>query len=114
MPGGVFANYVVMIPAGFGDLFCSGHVWLPDGRLFVAGGNTMYPVNGVGHFEGSTVAGIWDPRFVNVAPNHGWTWLPAMTEKRWYPTVTLFIDTSGNPRVMVSGGLTGTANMPRG
>jgi len=114
LPGlpGSFVNYEVLLDPGSGDLFCSGHVWLPDGRLFVAGGNTMYPVQGVGHFEGSRFAGIWNPAFVGNAPNHGWTFLALMTRKRWYPTVTLIIDTLGRPRVMVSGGVESTANEP--
>jgi hypothetical protein len=63
-PTGSFANYVVMIPPGYGDMFCSGHVWLPDGRLFVAGGNSRYPSAAANYFEGSTFVGIWDPQQV--------------------------------------------------
>ncbi len=103
-------NYVVNIPAGFGDLFCSGHVWMPDGRLFVAGGNTLYPDQNHSppwwnNFLGSKFAGIWDPTLVGSA-NYGWTFLQPMQLARWYPTVTLL----GNNQIMVSGGVEDTNN----
>ncbi len=105
---GVFDNYVVQVPAGWGDLFCAGQCWLPDGKLFVAGGNSRYtPV-----YDGSQLAAIWDPAFAALPPLHGWNFLSGqpMNKKRWYPTVTLFLDTSRQPRVMVAGGIESTAN----
>ena len=57
------------------DLFCSGHAFLADGRLFVAGGHMD---NGVGLPNAS----IYDP-FTNL-----WTSTPNMNAGRWYPTVT--------------------------
>jgi hypothetical protein len=111
-------NYVITMPSSVqgspvdGDLFCAGHTWLPDGRLFVAGGNSRYgiqPVIGAvpgwgtpipSGFLGSRFAGIWDPTAPRVAPDYGWTWLPPMKERRWYPTCTLL----GDGRVMVAGG----------
>jgi hypothetical protein len=99
-----FANYEITIPlvSGefLGDLFCAGHVWLPNGKLFVAGGNRQYQVGGAGVYEGSKLAAIWDPAQVNVPPLHGWTFLPNMSTRRWYPTCTLL----GNNTVVVSGG----------
>lgn len=114
---GVFTNYVINMPAGYGDLFCSGHCWLPDGRLFVAGGNTLYPYAPpppptpplvAPHFEGSRFVGFWNPAHFNTPPHYGWdfslltTFTPprAMNKRRWYPTVTLISD----HLVMVSGG----------
>lgn len=92
---GVFANYVLTMPPNLGDLFCSGHVWLPDGRLFVAGGNTRYGTTST-HYEGSEVAAIWDPTAPRTAlSNYGWSFLPNMRLKRWYPTVTLIVDHAG-------------------
>jgi len=34
-----FKNYTIQFPNGEGDLFCSGHAWMPDGTLMVAGGS---------------------------------------------------------------------------
>jgi galactose oxidase len=84
-----------MVPAGLGDLFCSGHTWLPDGRLFVAGGNAQYSPT----YRGSRLAYIWDPNLLASA-NQGWIRLPDLQIPRWYPTVTL----TGDGKVMVSGG----------
>jgi hypothetical protein len=61
------------------NLFCSGHAFLPDGRLLVAGG----------HFEDSVglrQATIYDP-----AANT-WTALPVMNEGRWYPSALTLPD----------------------
>jgi hypothetical protein len=108
---GTFNDYVVSVPAGFGDMFCTGHVWMPDGRLFVAGGTTQYPTTSNNYFIGSRFLGIWDPSLVNSLPDHGWTFVcdPAGQNKplgveRWYPTVTLL----GNNQIMVAGGVVDT------
>lgn len=114
-----FTNFVLDIPAGLGNLFCAGHTWLPDGRLFIAGGTRQYPDGVPGspsnHFKGSKFVGIWNPS--NVANGFGgfdillWNRLttPAapnpfstvqMAVDRWYPTVILLSDTL----VMVAGG----------
>lgn len=61
-------------PAGF-NLFCTGHSFLPDGRLFVAGGHIE---NNVGLPNSS----IYNP-FTNT-----WTDEPLMNAGRWYPTNT--------------------------
>jgi galactose oxidase len=55
------------------NLFCSGHAFLPDGRLLVAGGH-------LSDSHGSDQATIYDP-----AAN---TWTPTavMNNGRWYPT----------------------------
>lgn len=79
MPGGSSVN-----------LFCSGHAFLPDGRLFVAGGHLF-------DGEGVNQACLFDWR------QEIWTPLPPMNHGRWYPTVTLLSDggvlvTSGNYR----------------
>jgi len=110
-----FTNGIWTLPVGFGDLFCAGHTWLPDGRLFVAGGTTRYPTTGADYYRGSKFVGIWNPN--NVANGFGGfddqLWLrlttPAapnpsstvqMSVDRWYPTVILLSDTL----VMVAGG----------
>src|SRR5689334_16082490 len=61
------------------NLFCSGHAFLPDGRLFVAGGHWQD-----GH--GLDQACIYDWR------SDTWTPLPPMTHGRWYPSATSLPD----------------------
>ena len=55
------------------NLFCSGHAFLPDGRLLVAGGH-------LADSHGLNQATIYDPA--------AGTWTPTatMTDGRWYPT----------------------------
>ena len=56
-------------------MFCTGHAFLADGRLFVAGGHIQ---NGVGLPRAS----LYNP-FSNT-----WAAAPDMNAGRWYPTVT--------------------------
>jgi hypothetical protein len=75
-------------------MFCSGHSWLPDGRLLVSGGGTG---NGLGHQNSD----IFDPATAS------WIAGPNMAYARWYPTVTTLpngemvsmagADENGNP-----------------
>lgn len=60
--------------AGY-DTFCTGHSFLADGRLLVAGGHIANNV-------GEPYATIYDP-FSNT-----WTRLPNMNAGRWYPSNT--------------------------
>ena len=60
-------------------MFCSGHSWLPDGRLLVSGGGTG---NGLGHPNSD----IFDPTTAS------WIVGPNMAYARWYPTVTTLPD----------------------
>jgi hypothetical protein len=64
-----------LTPPGY-DVFCAGHSFLADGRLFVAGGHVQ---NGVGLANAS----IYNPSA------NAWTRLPDMNAGRWYPTVTV-------------------------
>ena len=84
-----------LTPPGF-NVFCSGHSFLADGRLFVAGGHIQ---DGVGLRNAS----IYNP-FEDEAGNAhlAWTHLPVMNAGRWYPTVTVLA--SGNVLV-VSGSM---------
>ncbi|HLL77305.1 MAG TPA: galactose oxidase-like domain-containing protein [Pyrinomonadaceae bacterium] len=61
------------------NLFCSGHAFLPDGRLLVVGGH-LFDGDGVNQ------ASIYDPA--------GNTWTPTarMNRGRWYPTTTALPD----------------------
>ena len=75
-------------------MFCSGHTWLPDGRLLVSGGGTG---NGLGHPNSD----IFDPTTAS------WIVGPNMAYARWYPTNTTLptgevltaagADENGNP-----------------
>ena len=58
-----------------GDLFCSGHSFLPDGRLIVAGGHAGADLYGT------------KTTFVYDAAG-GWSQGPDMQNGRWYPTNT--------------------------
>src|SRR6266566_3146290 len=55
--------------------FCSGHVLLPDGQLFIAGGH-------LDTWVGLPNAYTYNPL------NDTWTRLPDMNNGRWYPTST--------------------------
>jgi len=63
------------------NLFCSGHAFLTDGRLFVAGGHWF-------DGEGVNQACLYDWK------RNAWTPLPPMNHGRWYPSVTLLLDGS--------------------
>jgi hypothetical protein len=69
------------------ELFCSGHSFLPDGRLFVTGGH-------IGLFIGEKKARIYDPI------NDTWDVVPDMNAGRWYPSNL----TLANGDVVVMGG----------
>jgi galactose oxidase-like protein/Kelch motif protein len=56
------------------NIFCAGHAFLPDGRLFVAGGHSNSCPFGLAN------AAIYDP----IADS--WTQLPNMNSGRWYPS----------------------------
>src|SRR4051794_6373009 len=59
------------------DLFCSGHAFLPDGRLLVAGGHAQSDNNG------TTTTNLFDPA------TNSWSLSNfSMNQGRWYPTVT--------------------------
>jgi hypothetical protein len=60
--------------AGY-NTFCSGHSFLPDGRLLVTGGHISNSV-------GLSTAATYDPA------SDSWVRLPNMNAGRWYPTNT--------------------------
>jgi galactose oxidase len=61
------------------NLFCSGHAFLPDGRLLVAGGH-LFDSAGVNQ------ATLYDWR------TNTWTATAKMSTGRWYPTATTLPD----------------------
>lgn len=63
------------------NLFCSGHSFLPDGRLFVAGGH-------IKDSHGENQASTFDWR------TGRWDALPPMNDGRWYPSVVSLSDGS--------------------
>lgn len=60
-------------------LFCSGHAFLPDGRLIVAGGH-------ITDEHGSPDVNIFDP------VSRAWSPVERMSRGRWYPTTTTLPD----------------------
>ena len=67
-------------PQSFGvDLFCSGHAFLPDGRLCVAGGAST-PGTGI------RATNFFEPA------SETWSAGPDMAAQRWYPTVLTLPD----------------------
>ncbi len=74
-------------------MFCNGMVVLPDGRVFINGGNLQYDP-----FHGRADATrVYDP-VTGVCSRD----LQNMAHGRWYPTVTVL----GDGRVMTFSGLT--------
>ncbi|XXF77855.1 DUF1929 domain-containing protein [Myxococcaceae bacterium GXIMD 01537] len=66
---------VVNLPRAGHNIFCSGHAFLPDGRLLIAGGHVA---NYIGLADGI----VYDYR------NQSWAHTPDMNLPRWYPSVT--------------------------
>jgi hypothetical protein len=71
---------MLRVPNSTTNLFCSGHSFLPDGRLFVAGGHKS---------PDTDRAGEEDTNIFNYNTNR-WSAGPPMSQGRWYPyNVTL-------------------------
>jgi hypothetical protein len=83
-----------------GDVFCSGHAFLPDGKLLVAGGTFKYDNSIFGiplpPFRGTEQSYIFDQTSLE------WERMPDMNSSRWYPSCIMMPDGS----VVVVAGLT--------
>jgi hypothetical protein len=78
------------------DLFCSGHVQLPDGRILIMGGNKAYPAADGSHgYEGLTDSYVFDP------DTDTYQKVNDMSAGAWYPSATVL----GNGDVISLGGL---------
>ena len=83
------------------DAFCSGHSFMADGRLLVAGGTTAYKDGTPGSFSaGSKQSYFFDP------VTEKYTATGNMHVARWYPTVTEL----GDGRQFALGGLDENGN----
>jgi hypothetical protein len=80
------------------NLFCSGHSFLPDGRLFVTSGQIS------GYFDGPSYT-----TFFNYQTN-AWSNGPDMNNGRWYPTNTQL----GNGETLTVGGSFCQSRLPDG
>jgi hypothetical protein len=78
------------------DLFCAGHVQLPDGRVLVMGGNKNYPAPdySIG-YGGLRDSYIYDPA------TNAYQQINDMIAGHWYPSATIL----GNGDVISLGGL---------
>ena len=81
------------------DMFCNGMVTLPDGRVFINGGNLQYDP-----FHGEPRNAVYDPA------TDMFTDLQNMAHGRWYPTTTVL----GDGRVMTFSGLDETGGNEHG
>ena len=89
----------------YANVFCSGHVVLPDGRFLVAGGNVTGRGSGGGLVEMFSYSprqrdgGEWILPDQEVFP-FGWSEEGEMAVDRWYPTLTVL----PNGYVLISSG----------
>ena len=78
----------------FENIYCSGHSFLPDGKLLVSGGTPVVAQSGTGYQYGINKAALFN------YSTGAWTQLPNMNYRRWYPT-NITLPTGG---VLVWGG----------
>jgi Domain of unknown function (DUF1929) len=78
------------------DMFCAGHVTLPDGRVLIQGGTKSYPtVAGAADYGGLRDSWIFTPA------TNTFTTVSNANDGHWYPTLTEL----GNGDIWMGGGL---------
>ena len=78
------------------DMFCSGHVTLPNGQILIQGGTKSYPTTAGGaDYGGLKYSWTFDPTTETFTP------VGDANEGHWYPTLTEL----GNGDVWMAGGL---------
>ncbi|GAA3237395.1 galactose oxidase early set domain-containing protein [Actinocorallia longicatena] len=88
------------------DMFCAGHVQLPDGRVLVVSGTKKYPTyvdgnpNPIDGWQGSEKSYLFDPR------DNKYHRVSDMNDGHWYPSATIM----GNGDVYSVGGYAGQYN----
>lgn len=84
------------------DMFCAGHVTLPDGKVLVSGGTETYPGENDGPttFKGSDASYYFDPADDTFHPTSD------MADAHWYPTLTKL----GDGNVWAAGGIDALAH----
>lgn len=90
------ANSFTEIPVPY-DMFCAGHVTLPDGTVLIAGGTEAFPLEdqGPNTFRGSKKSYYFDPADDTFHSTGD------MTGAHWYPSLTKL----GNGDIWAAGGL---------
>jgi len=79
------------------DMFCSGHVTLPDGKVLIAGGTSAFPsaADGPTAFKGAKKSYFFDPA------DDQFHQLADMAGAHWYPSLTKL----GNGNIWSAGGI---------
>lgn len=90
------SNTFTDVPVPY-DMFCAGHVTLPDGKILLAGGTAAFPEedSGPNTFKGSDKSYYFDPEDNSFHP------LSDMAGAHWYPSLTKL----GNGDIWAAGGL---------
>jgi len=81
------------------DMFCSGHVTLPDGRVLIQGGTSAYATS-TQNYKGLKSSYIFDPS------TNSFTRTSDAQQGHWYPTLTKL----ENGNVWMAGGYSDTGN----
>jgi hypothetical protein len=83
------------------DMFCAGHVQLPNGDVLILGGNAAYPAADGGHgYEGLNTSYVFDPA------TESYIQVNDLNDGHWYPSATEL----GNGDVLSLGGLRGDSS----
>jgi Domain of unknown function (DUF1929)/Domain of unknown function (DUF4082) len=98
-------NDMVAVDNPTTNVFCSGHSFLPDGRLLVSGGHRDANADA----DGEPHLNIFDFRSVGSTQNNSWVRAQDMNKGRWYPYNVML----GNGRTLIlSGSYFETLNSP--